>query len=568
MRAEIERAKTLKDLKEKLDACGKCCVPRCTGFGKTTMIANMVCDYNHVLYLYPTEVIRDTVEKVIENKYMFEAEDGVIEYGDKVEFMTYQKLAISKSFEGYEDVDLIVLDECHRIGAEKTAEKLHMLIDYCKNAKLVGLTATPERSDDFDVVQEFFDGICVYRYTLADAIRDGIVQKPYYCFCSYDFESDLKESALITEEKLSDKDCEYILKSHCIEIARIHNMDNNIKSVCDKYALSTDYMKFIVFYPDIKTIDEKKEDIRSWFKLAYPDHIIHMVELSSRDKETRDTEVLEKCHYREKTIDLINCVDMLNMGYHISDITGIVMMRGTHSGIIYSQQLGRAISSGDSHGKIVFDVVDNIHRKSYYEVLQSESISQIYKKIEKLRGDLLRMTLNHEGEIAIAKKKNEILSLERKIEVLTSGNSKLKELLNALKTKPYYYINELAPEDLIAVGNIATERELIAKCVAEVVSSRCRKAFAKWINAKAIREKKYVNVSSKRELRKFIEENNITEESILEIEESFSKGATVKDIPLSPFCKIENVSINAVLDLMFKNGYDELDYSEEEREVV
>lgn len=555
-KAVIERKKTLKDLKKKLNTYGKCCVPRCTGFGKTTMISHMVKEYNHVLYLYPTEIIKKTVEKAMAGQSVYEMEDGYIEESSNIEFMTYQMLAVSNtSYERYKDVDLIVLDECHRVGGEKTSQNLHLLIASCPDAKLVGLTATPDRSDDFDVVQEFFEGICVYRYTLADAIRDGIIQKPYYCFCSYDFESDLKESALVTEEKLSEKECKQILKAHYIEIAKIHNMENIIKSVCDSYAQDTSYMKFIVFYSDLQIMSDKHKEVQHWFKLAYPKHKVNMIEVSSRNKETQDVSILDDCSYSKNTIDLINCVDMLNMGYHIPDITGIVMMRGTHSSIIYTQQLGRAISSGDSHGKIVFDVVDNIHRKSYYEVLPDGNISRLYDKIESLKEELVELQKGNASEMIVAEKKKELACLENELKIRVEGNEDLKKLLNALKARPYSHINDLCIEDLIAVGNIATKRELIAKCVAETISARCRKALANWVNAKAIHEKKYIDVSDDSVIRQFIVENNITRESILGIEKAYSKSKKLQAIPLSPFCRNENISVNSVLNLMEKEGY-------------
>lgn len=566
-KAIVERKKTLNDLKEKLNTYGKCCVPRCTGFGKTTMISNMIKEYDNVLYLYPTEVIKRTVEKSMSGNVVYETEDGYIKESSNVEFMTYHKLARSNDFSKYKNVDLIVLDECHRIGGEKTSKSLHLLLDSCPIAQLVGLTATPDRSDGFDVVQEFFDGICVYRYTLADAIKDGIIQKPYYCFCSYDFKADLKESALVTEEKLSEKECEQILKAHFIEIAKIHNMENIIKSVCNSYAQDTSYMKFIVFYSDLDGLSERQNKVKHWFKLAFPNHKINMVEVSSRDEDTQDVKKLDNCSYRKNTIDLINCVDMLNMGYHISDITGIVMMRGTHSSIIYTQQLGRAISSGDSHGKIVFDIVDNIHRKSYYEVLPDGDISQLYGRIESLKAKISKLRKSNASKLDIAKKEQELIYLETELNARIEGNEDLKQLLNSLKERPYSHINDLYIEDLIAVGNIATERELIAKCIAETLSARCRKAFAKWVNAKAIHDKKYIDVSDEKVIRQFVQENNITKESILDIERTYSKGSKLQEIPLSPFCKNENTSVNSVLKLMEKEGYFGLKY-QHSRQVV
>lgn len=61
-KVEEVREKTQKDLVEKLNKYGKCALIRCTGFGKTWMLSKIFEEYDNVLYLYPTEVIKQTVK--------------------------------------------------------------------------------------------------------------------------------------------------------------------------------------------------------------------------------------------------------------------------------------------------------------------------------------------------------------------------------------------------------------------------------------------------------------------------------------------------------------------------
>ena len=56
------RQKTYEDLMRKLKKYKKCAVIRPTGFGKTWLLASLIFQYKKVLYLYPAEVIRETVE--------------------------------------------------------------------------------------------------------------------------------------------------------------------------------------------------------------------------------------------------------------------------------------------------------------------------------------------------------------------------------------------------------------------------------------------------------------------------------------------------------------------------
>ena len=67
---------------------------------------------------------------------------------------------------GKNTFEKIIIDEVHH-GTSKTYRKI---IDYF-DAKLVGLTATPDRSDR-EALSQIMDSVA-YRYDILDAIRDG-----------------------------------------------------------------------------------------------------------------------------------------------------------------------------------------------------------------------------------------------------------------------------------------------------------------------------------------------------------------------------------------------------------
>jgi DNA repair protein RadD len=66
-----------------------------------------------------------------------------------------------------ESVDLILIDEAHHQAANTYQE----IIDFFPNARIVGLTATPFRSDGKKV-----EGKCIYKYPFNRAIQDGIIR--------------------------------------------------------------------------------------------------------------------------------------------------------------------------------------------------------------------------------------------------------------------------------------------------------------------------------------------------------------------------------------------------------
>lgn len=61
---------------------------------------------------------------------------------------------------------------------------------------------------------------------------------------------------------------------------------------------------------------------------------------------------------QELVIDLIFSINMLNVGYHVDGITGLIFKRWTGSNQIFLQQLGRCLSSVSDTIPVVFDYVN------------------------------------------------------------------------------------------------------------------------------------------------------------------------------------------------------------------
>lgn len=479
-RVDEIRERTKEDLIFKTEKFGHCVLVRNTGFGKTWILSELIARYRKVLYLYPTEVIKSTAlhrYSHLEEDYFngqfretFKAvalsETGKPVGIDNVTFMTYNKLArlTDKELKECEGYDLIISDECHRLGAKNTRVAYEKLMNYCKDSYFIGATATPDRSDTFDVVEEFFDDIVVFEYTLHDAFKDGMLKKPYYCYCTYDIlgtlRKDLKKQAIDMKDSAIDE----IISGHLIEIANIFNMDNIIRDVCTNYARTTNYMKFIIFFSNFKHIADKGTDVMNWFQKAFPNHTVNQLIITSEKKKyAENVNKLDDLVETDKTIDLIFCVDMLNMGYHVSDLTGILMYRGTESNIIYTQQLGRALNSGSEDACIVFDVVDNLHRKAVYDLYDKKvDVRRVRKSPMK---DADKDKIDVEG----------LTDTE-----FESLDSSLKGTLDIGDVKWWKYCNRIRKEDLVAIGNEATYKELIAKLVAEPKVQRCRVAFERF----------------------------------------------------------------------------------------
>jgi type I site-specific restriction endonuclease len=329
---------------------------------------------------------------------------------------------------------------------------------------------------------------------------------------------------MIRTENLDESGREFakeLIKGRLIEIAKLSNMDVTIKHVLKSTKTDTSYQKYIVFFSNFSRMRNDKANVRKWFETAFPKHKINEIIISSETQEnSKNVSKLSSFTPKNNHIDLIYTCEMLNMGYHVSDLTGIIMYRSTYSNTIYSQQLGRVLSSGDTVPKLVLDVVDNLHRKSMYMMLgDSNNVHPVMTEDE---------VAEYKELIIRTRDKDE---LGRPIPLTEYEQKRLTELSRLYKQVKDIQSgkvggNTLYKEDLNLVTTVyeGTYREIIAKTVAEVVSMRCRQAWARWIERGG-------------------DASVMTREYIL-------GQVAPQAVPLPPFCRLKNVSVNAVLDEM------------------
>ena len=362
--------KTLDKTKEYLSKYGRCLVVRPTGFGKSYMLAHLSKEYKKSLYVYPIDIIKESVI----NTYGQNGSNVL----NNVEFVSYQRLNnIYKEgniVEFVKQYNIIMLDEVHMAGAEgfrRLFPDIDKLISRTK-IHLVGVTATPDRADNFDVKYEYFKGKEIFQYNLHNCVKDSIMKAPHYRRGIFDVGNVVNSSIGYINSirrRNGHKDIDELEKYKIAQEADILNAADIIKGgIDDVYGTTRDYFKFIVFFPNIQAIRDRANEVRCWFHDKFKGFNIEVVILhsDSSDDNVDDITVLERLKYKRNTIQLIMCVDMLNMGYHVNDITGVIMLRSTRSDIIYKQQIGRCLSVKSEYPALIFDLVDNISIKPYF----------------------------------------------------------------------------------------------------------------------------------------------------------------------------------------------------------
>jgi superfamily II DNA or RNA helicase/HKD family nuclease len=227
-----------------------------------------------------------------------------------------------------DEFDYIVLDESHRTGAESYKK----IISYFKPQFLLGMTATPERNDGFDIY-DHFDHNIAYEIRLKAALEEEMV-----CPFHYFGVTDVSVNGQIIEKESAFS----LLEAR----ERIDHIIRRIK----QYGTDSGKLYGLVF---CSRIDECVRLAAEFTKSGY--RSIALDGSSSEDARAAAIQALEGLEI-PKTLDFIFTVDIFNEGVDIPKVNLAVLLRPTESSIIFVQQLGRGLRNID--GKEYLTVID------------------------------------------------------------------------------------------------------------------------------------------------------------------------------------------------------------------
>lgn len=353
---EEVQGRTFADMCACLDVHKLCIVERPTGFGKTKMFMDYVRKYPNSKFLYIYDV--NSVVEDIHKKYN----------PTNVEFLSYAAISREMSrtqvmqFMCSQPWHTIIFDEAHLMGGENVQKVLLDVIPLAisSGVQILGGTATKLRTDLVDVSNRFFRGHGVDEYTILDAVQDGIMKEPVWALTAY-YSKMLRQmhrdfdgcGNSYTRATLRQLDKAY---AHLDGIAPVYR--GTVQTV---YGYIPDIMRFIIFYPNIKSLNDNILRDTKHFKDAFPTHdVVHAALSSDPGHVSTVSEVEDMFTLDGKQVQLIFSVNMLNQAYHSDLLTGIVMYRSTFSDIIFTQELGRIMSVTASFPGIVFDNVGNV----------------------------------------------------------------------------------------------------------------------------------------------------------------------------------------------------------------
>ncbi|MDE6398653.1 MAG: Helicase associated domain protein, partial [Clostridiales bacterium] len=348
-----------------LDAKGKAAIIHPTGTGKS-FIAFKLCEDNcnkRILWLSPSEYIFKTQIENLKTVSKGYAPENII-------FYTYAKLMYLRKDEiAAIKPDYIILDEFHRCGAQMWGKGVQTVLSLYSTVPVLGLSATNIRylDNQRDMADELFDGNIASEMTLGEAIVRGILNPPKYVLSVFQYQKDLDKYADRVRRAKS-KAVRDKAENYLEALRRALDKADGLSEIFKKH-IPNKNGKYIVFCANIDHMDEMISHVNEWF--GDIDNRPHIYKAYSDDPETSNAFENFKKDDSEH-LKLLYCIDMLNEGVHVEDISGVILLRLTVSPIIYKQQIGRALSASKTTNAVIFDIVMNIDNLYSIGAIQDE----------------------------------------------------------------------------------------------------------------------------------------------------------------------------------------------------
>ncbi len=343
---------------------GKAAIIHPTGTGKS-FIGFKLCEDHpeaRVCWLSPSAYIFETQ---LENLKAAGAEPP-----GNIRFLTYARLMqMSDGEVAAIEADYLILDEFHRCGARMWGGGVRRLLARLPRAAILGLSATNIRYLDNrrDMADELFDGNVASEMTLGEAIVRGILRAPRYVLSVYAYQAQLDRCA--RRVRAAKSPAVRDRAAQCLEaLRRALGQADGLDAVFARHMPRRDG-KYLVFCTGLRHMEEMRQKASEWFSQVDPaPHTYWVYANNAASKEAFARFKADQSSH----LKLLYCIDMLNEGVHVDDISGVILLRPTVSPTVYKQQIGRALSASRKADAVIFDIVLNIENLYSIGALEEE----------------------------------------------------------------------------------------------------------------------------------------------------------------------------------------------------
>lgn len=331
-----------------------------TGSGKTYMAVfdSLQVKPKKLLFIVHREDIllkaKDSFENIIDtNKYSTGLFTGTTKDCADYLFSTIQTLQNHYLEFRQDEFEYIIIDEAHHA----TSPSYQKILSYFTPLFLLGLTATPERTDSGDIYSLFDNNIAV-EIRLRQALEFELVT-PFHYFGITDFSEINYSNVNIDDISAVAKLLMISQRSDYIYEKMLFYGHDGYKRKALGFCASIEHAEFMAK-------EFNKKGINSLF-------------LSGNDSISDRTSAIIRLESDNDPLEIIFTVDIFNEGVDIPSINTILMLRPTDSSIIFIQQIGRGLRKLiDKEFVTVLDFIGN-HRKSFLMALALNGSKQFDK---------------------------------------------------------------------------------------------------------------------------------------------------------------------------------------------
>lgn len=273
---------------------------------------------------------KDTFAKVWPEATLGEYTGSQRDVSQTVIFATVQSSSKDLAKFSPTDFDYLIVDECHHAAANT----YQRIFTYFHPKFILGLTATPERSDGEDML-ELFQNVA-HKMDLKTAVERGVLV-PIRCIR-------VKTNIDLTDVRING------IKYNSQDLESKLFIPERNQLIVDTYLKYVNGKKTVIFCASVDHAAEIAKLLR--------DNGVKAETVSGRDRvEIRD-KILKD--YETGSTNVLCACDLLNEGWDSPHTTVLFMARPTMSKTIYMQQLGRGTRRCPGKDDLlVIDFVDN-----------------------------------------------------------------------------------------------------------------------------------------------------------------------------------------------------------------
>ncbi|MGV3520295.1 DUF3427 domain-containing protein [Luteitalea sp.] len=259
--------------------------------------------------------------------------------------------------------DIVIVDEFHRAGAPTYTR----LLGHLRPKLLLGLTATPERTDREDILH-YFDGHIAAEMRLWDALERQLVC-PFQYFGVHDG-SDLS-SLKWSRGGYDVADLENVYTGNDARVGMV------LQQVKDKHR-DPRQMRALGFCVSVAHAEYMA---RRFTERGLPSIAV------SADTPTTDRESALK-QLRAGQLRALFAVDLFNEGVDLPEVDTILFLRPTESSLVFLQQLGRGLRRHERKDCVtVLDFIGQAHQRFRfdlrYRAITGATRAEVEKQIER-----------------------------------------------------------------------------------------------------------------------------------------------------------------------------------------